>query len=168
MLLVPVSVLRSLNSANFVKTFLIFKRFCSASPVLFYIYSPMISAQTDVQDLSSGQYLIQVLVGLGAIVALIFLLAWGLKWVNRMGGMRAQQHINVVSQTPLGIKEKLVIVEVANTTLLLGLTPQNISMLHKFEEGELAEVGKAAKSNTAHHNGSSSFNQIFQKFSGRE
>lgn len=132
--------------------------------------APVAIAQTQIDDLSGSQYLIQVLIGLGVVVALIFVLAWGLKWVNRLNGLPAQKAIKVLSQTPIGIKEKLVVVEVANKQLLLGLTANNISLLHSFEEGEFntdVDVQAGSYQNLEGSSTPQSFSHLFKKISGR-
>jgi len=131
---------------------------------------------TEIQDISSSQYLLQVVLGLGLIVFLILALSWGLKWVGRLSGVQNQRHIKVVSQTALGVKEKLVIIEVGNKNILLGLTPNNISLLHTFADGEFnpqLEIPTKGVSSSTLANGMAqtsktvTFQQIFQKFGGR-
>lgn len=131
-----------------------------------FIGAPPVLAQTDINDLSSNQYLIQVVLGLGLILLLIFGLSWALKWVNRMTGVQTHKHVKVLSQTPLGIKEKLVVVEVANKKLLLGLTASNISLLHSFAEGEFEQGSENVVAQASKPNGQN-FSQLFDKISGR-
>ncbi len=128
---------------------------------------PHALAQTDINDISSSQYLVQVVLGLGLILALIFGLSWGLKWVNRMTGVQTHKHVKVLSQTPLGIKEKLVVVEVANKKLLLGLTASNISLLHSFAEGEFEQSSAIEATPVATPSVGTGFQQLFEKVSGR-
>lgn len=69
------------------------------------------------------------------ILALLFILAliMGGAWLARRAGLirgRSQQDIKVVSSYSLGGRGFITIVEVENTRLVLGVTPQNISLLH--------------------------------------
>lgn len=69
------------------------------------------------------------------ILALLFILALilGGAWLARRAGLirgRSQQDIKVVSSYSLGGRGFITIVEVENTRLVLGVTPQNISLLH--------------------------------------
>ncbi|WP_158214024.1 MULTISPECIES: flagellar biosynthetic protein FliO [unclassified Pusillimonas] len=69
------------------------------------------------------------------ILALLFILALilGGAWLARRAGLirgRSQQDIKVVSSYSLGGRGFITIVEVEDTRLVLGVTPQNISLLH--------------------------------------
>ncbi len=67
------------------------------------------------------------------IVGLIFACGW---LVRRMAGGAGfnNRHIKVLSVTPLGTREKLMLVRAADEYLLLGVTPNGISTLHRYEE----------------------------------
>ncbi|WP_317931694.1 flagellar biosynthetic protein FliO [Halioxenophilus sp. WMMB6] len=132
--------------------------------------SQVATAQSTLPDVSGGQYAVKMVLGLAVTLGLIFALAWLLKRVNGLAGFSQQKLIRVTSQTAIGMKEKLVIVEVANRHLLLGLTPNNISLLHTFAEGELEQASQVeANSDTKlpKADGPLTFQQIFSKFSDR-
>lgn len=101
-------------------------------------WGSIVSAQSSENEVAGGQQLFQVFWGLALVVVLILGLAWVLKWSNRITGFNRKKIITVVSQSPVGVKEKLAVVEVGDKHLLLGLTPNNISLLHTFEKGELS------------------------------
>ena len=132
--------------------------------------APMLSAQAKVPDVASGSYLLQVVLGLAAIVVLILALAWVLKRVNRFTGFQNQQLMSITGQMPLGIKEKLIVVEVAGQHLLLGVTPTNISLLHTFAEGEdpVARMVAENKNSSGETASVLTFQQILRKVSNRE
>ncbi len=66
------------------------------------------------------------------VVALIVGLGWLLR---RMQGMRLQGGalIRVLASQALGHKERVVMVQVGDTQLLVGVTGQQINLLHRFE-----------------------------------
>lgn len=66
------------------------------------------------------------------IVGLIFACGW---LVRRMAGGSGfnNRHIKVLSVMPLGTREKLMLVKAADETLLIGVTAQSISTLHRYE-----------------------------------
>ncbi|WP_113908310.1 flagellar biosynthetic protein FliO [Aliidiomarina celeris] len=66
---------------------------------------------------------------LAIVLALIFILAWLARRFNITSALPARQGIKVVASHSLGTKEKLVVVEVANEQLLLGVTAHNIRLL---------------------------------------
>lgn len=75
-----------------------------------------------------------------AIIFLIFVMAWLLK---RLTGVVGYQNnlIKIKSITSLGVKEKLVLIEVEGQHMLLGVTGQQITKLKDLELQEpIAEV----------------------------
>jgi len=80
----------------------------------------------------SGAWLNAIL-GLIAVVSLIFLVAW---FVKRFTGLAVsnQQQMRIISAIPVGTRERIALVEVADKQLLVGITQHNINLLHSFEE----------------------------------
>lgn len=74
-----------------------------------------------------------VLFSLLLVVASIFALAWFMK---RLGVANISNHsaMKVLATMPLSNKDKLTIVEVGDTQILLGVSPGRINKLHVFEE----------------------------------
>ena len=74
----------------------------------------------------------QLALGLGFVVGLIVLLGWLLR---RVGPLAAQggQHIRLVSSLPLGPRDRLLLVDVGGTQMLLGASPGRINTLHVFD-----------------------------------
>lgn len=81
---------------------------------------------------STAAQLLQVFMGLGAVLLLIFALSWVLKRVGNSTGFTASQ-IKVVSSLNMGNREKIVLTEVNGQQLLLGVTATSINMLHHFD-----------------------------------
>jgi len=81
----------------------------------------------------SGAYLGTTLLALLAILALIIALAWLLK---RLPGsaLRSPAQLKIITHLNLGQRERLVVVEVGNQQLLLGITSQQITYLHALAE----------------------------------
>ncbi len=98
------------------------------------------------------------LLGLGAsmfiVIAVIVLLGW-LYSRSRFVSGGAGHLINVVASRALGPKERLMIVEVADRQLLIGMTASAVQTLHVFDEPvrpvavEQAEGGFAARMRAA-------------------
>ena len=67
-----------------------------------------------------------------AIIGLILGLAWLAK---RFGGLNAMgmRDMKVVSAIPVGAREKVALLDVGGTQILIGITSQNINHLHTFE-----------------------------------
>ena len=82
---------------------------------------------------TASQDYVKVFLMLILIVGLIFACAW---LVRRMsGGLGVnQRHIQVLSVMPLGTREKLMIIKAADEYLLIGITPNGINTLHRYDE----------------------------------
>lgn len=79
--------------------------------------------------------------GLLAVVALIFACAWLLRRMNGLTGMN-NQSMKVVSVMALGARERIALIDVAGTQLLVGITPTAIRTLHVFDEPVVSTEGK--------------------------
>ncbi len=71
------------------------------------------------------------------ILALLFILALilGGAWLARRAGLirgRTNQNIQVLSSYSLGGRGFITVVQVEQTKMVLGVTPQNINVLHTF------------------------------------
>ena len=85
----------------------------------------------------------QMLLGLLAVVAVIFLLAWVLRRVQQMtpgGG----QVIKLVSSQALGPRDRLILVQVGGEQILLGLSAGRITPLHVLKDPVPVADGEAA------------------------
>ena len=77
--------------------------------------------------------ILTVLAGLGLVLAVIAGCAW---FIKRMGGVQGGNNgaIKIITVLPLGTRERLALVEVGGQQLLLGITAQQITTLHSFDE----------------------------------
>lgn len=94
--------------------------------------SPQNAAKTPPKIGSSG-HLLNVTLGLIAIVALIFALS---QFVKRFGSgnFSGNSQLKIISSMPLGTRERIVLIDAGGQQLLLGITPTNINTLHVFAE----------------------------------
>ncbi|ETK42031.1 MAG: flagellar biosynthetic protein FliO [Pseudomonadales bacterium RIFCSPLOWO2_12_60_38] len=76
----------------------------------------------------SGQ-LTQLVLGLLLVIGLIFVLAWLMRRVQRIGPGNGQV-IELVGSRALGPRDRLVLVQVGEEQILLGITPGRITPLH--------------------------------------
>jgi flagellar protein FliO/FliZ len=75
------------------------------------------------------------LVGLILVLGLILGLAWLLKRMpGTAGGLRQSEQLKVVSMLAVGAKERVVVVQVGNEQLMLGVSPGGISRLYLLPE----------------------------------
>ncbi|OLU17404.1 flagellar biosynthetic protein FliO [Pseudomonas sp. PA1(2017)] len=80
----------------------------------------------------AGQ-LVQLVIGLLLVIGLIFLLAWMMRRVQRLGPNNGKV-IKIVATQALSPRDRLVLVQVGNEQILLGLTPGRINSLHVMGE----------------------------------
>ena len=76
-----------------------------------------------------GGQLTQLVLGLLLVVGLIFVLAWLMRRVQNIGPGNAQV-IELVGSRALGPRDRLVLVQVGEEQILLGITPGRITPLH--------------------------------------
>ncbi len=77
--------------------------------------------------------LITVGVGLIAVLAIIFGCAWVVRRMNGLTGVN-NQAMKVVAAMALGARERIALIDVGGTQILVGITPSAIRTLHVFDE----------------------------------
>ncbi|MGV8843800.1 MAG: flagellar biosynthetic protein FliO [Pseudomonas sp.] len=92
-----------------------------------------VAALTPLVSSGIAEQLVTLLLGLGLVVGLIFLLAWLMRRVQRIGPQR-NQLIKLLSSQALGPRDRLLLVQVGQEQILLGLTPGRITPLHVLSE----------------------------------
>jgi flagellar protein FliO/FliZ len=81
----------------------------------------------------AGQ-LTQLVFGLMLVLGLIFFLAWLLRRVQQAGPAGKGQVIELIGSRALGPRDRLMLVQVGNEQILLGLSPGTITALHVMKE----------------------------------
>ncbi|MEL4871329.1 flagellar biosynthetic protein FliO [Pantoea agglomerans] len=79
-----------------------------------------------------GSPLLQVSGALFGIIAFILIAAWLAKRVGLAGKTAGARGLKVSASTTLGPRERVVIVDVEDARLVLGITASNINVLHKL------------------------------------
>lgn len=79
--------------------------------------------------------MLQVMLGLGVVLAVIAGAAWLLR---RFGGMPRGpgNAIKVIGGSSVGQRERVMLVEVADTWLVIGVAPGHVTALHSMPKGE--------------------------------
>ena len=95
----------------------------------------------------SSPYLMKLTGGLVLIVAIIFLLAWLVKRFNlnqqASGGL-----IRVVAGLSIGTRDRIVLLQVGDEQILVGLTPGRIEKLHTLAQPLEAAASEQADAGT--------------------
>lgn len=79
-----------------------------------------------------GSPLLQVSGALFGIIAIILIAAWLAKRFGLAGKTASTRGLKVSASTPLGPRERVVIIDVEDARLVLGVTGSNIHVLHKL------------------------------------
>jgi flagellar protein FliO/FliZ len=103
------------------------------------------SAPAALPDAGAG--LLQVFLGLGVVIAAIVGGLWLLKRVSAPHGAAAGA-LRVIAGTSVGPRERVVLLEVEDTWLVVGVAPGQVNALHQMPRGKLAAatpIGPAGK-----------------------
>ncbi len=93
---------------------------------------------------SSQDQLIQVTLSLIAVLAVIYAVAWLIKRNRGVQGLTGLP-MKTLAVLPMGVKEKIVLIEVGGKQILLGMTAHNINALATFDEPVLVIKEKNSK-----------------------
>ncbi|MBS7663054.1 flagellar biosynthetic protein FliO [Pseudomonas lalucatii] len=104
-----------------------------ALPLTALAAEPAAQAASPLADGGMAGQLVQLLLGLLLVIGLIFLLAWLMRRLQQVGP-RGGQVIRVLASQALGPRDRLVLVQVGQEQILLGLTPGRITPLHVMAE----------------------------------
>lgn len=112
-----------------------------ALPLLFPFQ--VLASDAAAPGLSGGNYL-QAMLALILIVGLLAGTAWLARKVTGGKGF-GQGGMKVLGGVALGPRERIVLVEVGDTWLVIGLVPGQIRTLYKMPKGELSAEGALAQ-----------------------
>ena len=91
---------------------------------------------------SSGSVL-QVILSLILVLAAVFVVGWILKRIN-LPQQGAGNALKVISGVAVGQRERIVLVEVNDTWLVVGVAPGQVNALHTMPKGVLPSASNAA------------------------
>ncbi len=95
--------------------------------------APSMAFASDTRTVVGGSEVLSMVVSMVIVVGAIIALGW-LYSRSRLAVSGARDVINVVASRALGTKERLILVEVADQQLLVGMTSTQIQTLHVFDE----------------------------------
>ncbi|PAV27369.1 flagellar protein FliO/FliZ [Tamilnaduibacter salinus] len=103
------------------------------------LLAPLVRAQESAgsERASYGPDSLVSLLTLGASLVAVIAVIIGCAWlIRRMNGMTGVNHhaMKVVSVLAVGSRERIALVEVGGTQILVGITPSAIRTLHVFDE----------------------------------
>ena len=101
-----------------------------------YIYAADVTAKQSKSDsmISAGS-MWQTIIALAITIAIIFAVAWIIKRLNpqfRRGGYSRK----IINQIALGPKERIVVVELENQKMIVGVTSSSVTLLKDITDAE--------------------------------
>lgn len=117
-----------------------------ALPAIFFLLAAEASAQA-VGAPSMSSSLLQMFLGLAGVLALLVGSLWLLKKLTMQRGAAAGL-MRVVAATAVGGRERVVIVEVGSTWLVLGVAPGHVSALAEIPRQSVPEPPAGAGTTT--------------------
>lgn len=82
-------------------------------------------------------HLLQTTLGLLFVIGLLFALVWLLKRMGLTNQQKRGGFYKVLATSALGPREKIVLVEIGDTWLVLGMTSNSINTLHTMPAGSI-------------------------------
>lgn len=76
------------------------------------------------------------------VLAVIVLLAWLIKRMKLPGLQGGDSAIRILRQLPVGQRERIVLLQVGEEQMLVGVTQHNISLLGKLDNPIVSEQGQ--------------------------
>lgn len=108
----------------------------------------------------SFSYVVQILISFLIVIVFILLMAWLMRRTGRFGGGNGRV-IKIISSISLGMREKILVIEVGGVNIVVGVAPGQIRTLHVME----GEIEGSSKESFKSHTGSRGFKQLIEKFS---
>jgi len=92
-------------------------------------------AQDTATPLGAGN-LLQVLLGLAAVLALVAGSAWLLRRVGQVPGL-SNQAIKTIGAAAVGTRERVVVLEISGSWIVVGVAPGQVRSLATLPKGEI-------------------------------
>lgn len=96
------------------------------------------------QGVSAGMML-QTVLGLALVLGLLFLAAYVLRRLNGGHGFGSNGPLRVVGGLMISTRERIIVVEVGDTWLVIGVGPGQMRTLHTMQKGEISPVSAGEK-----------------------
>jgi flagellar protein FliO/FliZ len=110
--------------------------------LLFALYSGSAFAQAaEPPGVSTRHALLQTVLALVLVIGVLFLAAYLLRKLNGGRGFGSSGPLRVVGGLMIGTRERIVLVEIGDTWIVVGLVPGQIRTLHTLPKGDLKPAG---------------------------
>jgi flagellar protein FliO/FliZ len=102
---------------------------------------PQLAAAAASEGLVTGQ-LVRFVIGLAVVVVLLLLLA---RLMTKLGGgvIGGRESFRVLASLPVGQRERVIVLQVGQQQIVLGVAPGRVNLVHRLEEPLLLEASAA-------------------------
>ncbi|MCF6325177.1 MAG: flagellar biosynthetic protein FliO [Gammaproteobacteria bacterium] len=104
-------------------------------------------------DVMGAGNIFQILAGLFVVLMMILGAGWMMKRFGGLGGV-SNDNLKIVAGISVGQREKIIVVQVGEVQVLVGIAPGNIQTLHVLESTINSDSGlkiKSQKNGDSHH-----------------
>jgi flagellar protein FliO/FliZ len=108
----------------------------------------------------SISYLLQILFSFVVVIGFILVMAWLLRRTGHLGRGDGQI-IKIISSMSLGMREKILVLEIGKTNIVVGVAPGQVRTLHVMEGG----IDINNKGDINNYSAQRGFKQLLQKLS---
>jgi len=103
---------------------------------------PAFAADTVPATVGAGSVL-QVLLGLAVVLGMVFVAAWALRRFNP-GVAASHSALRIVAGTSVGNRERVMLIEVNDTWLVVGVAPGRVSPIHSMPRPNNSQAAQVA------------------------
>lgn len=124
------------------------------------LISSAIAAETTSSEISSSVYL-QAFLSLIFILGILFFATWILRKVSGGKGF-GNQKIKVIGGVALSPREKIVLLQISDECLVIGVVPGQIRTLHKLPLEKIYSAEELEKNSQQNSNGENQISNLFK------
>ena len=97
---------------------------------------------TGLPDAVQAGGVVQVLLGLGVVLGMVFVAAWAMRRFNP-NVAPGSSALRIVGGTAVGNRERVLLIEVNDTWLVIGVAPGSVSRIHSMRRPDNFQAGQA-------------------------
>jgi flagellar protein FliO/FliZ len=114
------------------------------SNILILSMLPLTTSAADVMKASPSSSILKMALGLAVVLAIMAFITWVLKRMMPLAG-RNQSVARVVGGVSVGSREKIVVVEIADRWIVVGVAPGQVSAIANIDAGANILVDNLSK-----------------------
>jgi flagellar protein FliO/FliZ len=126
-----------------------FPQFCSPACLTGLVFLPGIANATETANISAAGSTVQVIFGLIMVLGIIMLIAWLFK--RYAPGIGQDNSVaRIVGGVSVGNRERVLVIEVADRWLVVGVSPSQVTSIANLEVGQATTAQLNQRSSATH------------------